>query len=497
MIDLTALGNMSVDNDALEHRLAVDALHRATAIYTAEPVVERLLARINWPAERRILADPSCGDGAFIVAAVTKALSSKRFDDEALCSILVGWEVHPEACTQARARVATTLVAFGREPAQAACTAATIVRNADFLTDGPTSPRFDVIAGNPPYLRWVNVPARLRDIYASHVPAYAASDMLHSFLDRCVSTLRPDGDIVFVTSDRWLFNTGAAKLRSALGETVCLEHLERLDARSTFYRPKQRRPGTPPRIHPVAVHLRRGTGRSLTEQAIYPGVQPGHYDGFITLGAIASVRLAPWLGTPGIFVIDEEDLVKSGIPQRYLVPAIDTDDIVAGELQVPSRFAIVTNPTEQPCAEILAHLEKHMHRMAPRGRRAKLWMPPESFHRFGLDAPSLLVPRIAKEPRAITVPPGHLPINHNLSIVSGDPATLTWVRWALSRPLATQWVREHAAPLENGYFSLTTTLLRQLPMEPLPAGQRPLDAMIRPGNADQCHIPNATIDHER
>jgi len=453
----------------LEHRLAIEALHRATAIYTAEPVVERLLARIDWPAGTRTLADPSCGDGAFIVAAIAKALRAERLDDEALCSILAGWEVHPDACTQARARVAAMLVSFGRPAAQAASTAARIIRHADFLTDGPTAPSYDVIAGNPPYLRWVNVPELLRALYMRHVPPYATSDMLHSFLDRCVSALRPGGDIVLVTSDRWLFNAGAAKLRSALGQSVGLHHLERLDARSTFYRPKQRRAGTPPRIHPVAVHLRHGTGMALTQQAIFPGVEPGRYDGYAKLEDIATVRLAPWLGTPGVFVLDAAGAAASGIPARHLVPAIDTDDIVAGQLRPATRFAIATSPTETPCPEILAHLERHMHRMAARGRRATPWLPPESFHRLDLSGPSLLVPRIAKEPRATAVPPGHLPINHNLSIVCADAATLAWISWALARPLAAQWVREHAAPLENGYYSLTTTLLRQLPIEPLPA----------------------------
>jgi hypothetical protein len=450
----------------LEHRLAIEALHRATAIYTAEPVVERLLARIDWPAGSRTLADPSCGDGAFIVAAIAKALRALRLDDDALCSILAGWEVHPDACTQARARVAATLVSFGRSSAQAAGTAARIIRNADFLTDGPTAPSYDVIAGNPPYLRWVNVPALLRALYTRHVPVYASSDMLHSFLDRCVSALRADGDIVLVTSDRWLFNSGAAKLRNALGQSVGLHHVERLDPRSTFYRPKQRRAGTPPRIHPVAVHLRHGTGMPLTEQAIYPGVEPGCYDGYATLADIATVRLAPWLGTPGVFVLDAAEAAASGIPARYLVPAIDTDDIVAGQMRAATRFAIATSPTEAPGAEIIGHLERNMHRMAARGRRATTWLPPESFHRLDLSAPSLLVPRIAKEPRATDIPPGHLPINHNLSIVCADAATLSWIRWALARPLAAQWMREHAAPLENGYYSLTTTLLRRLPVEP-------------------------------
>lgn len=467
MLDLVHLAQHGEPDAAQARREAIEMLHRATAIYTAEPVVERLLARVDWPADGRTLVDPSCGDGAFLVAAIRRATSIGRLSDEALCAALSGWEVHPEACSLARARVAQALVAAGRPTVQALRLAVHIVRQGDFLTDGPSVPTYDIIAGNPPYLRWVNIPAVLRGDYARHVPTYALHDMLYSFLDRCAHTLRPGGDILFVTSDRWLFNSGAARLRDALGRTVNLSHVERLEASSTFYRPKLRRAGTPPRIHPVAVHLRRGDGTALTREAMYPGVERGQYEEYERLGDLATVRLAPWLGSPGIFVIDTATATASRIPLQHLVPAIDTDDIDLDTLRPPVRFAIVTRPDVEPCAEIKAHLAASMHQMAARGRKGRPWMPPESFHRMNLQVPSLLVPRIAKSPRAIPIPAGHLPINHNLSIVTAQEETLSRIRWALSRPLAQRWVQEHAAPLENGYFSLTTTLLRKMPIEPM------------------------------
>jgi hypothetical protein len=92
-------------------------------------------------------------------------------------------------------------------------------------------------------------------------------------------------------------------------------------------------------------------------------------------------------------------------------------------------------------------------------------MPPESFHNRDLTQPCLLVPRIALTPTAVRVPAGILPINHNLSIVTGSAETLDRVERALQSPLAREWVSSHAARLENGYFSLTTKLLRKLPVD--------------------------------
>jgi hypothetical protein len=455
------------DNDQAAARMAaVDAVHNATAIYTAEPVVMNLLNQVNWPNGDARLVDPSAGDGMFLGCALTKALSAHAFDDEDLPSVIEGWEIHPHACAQARARIEAILVAHGRPAAFANELAAKIVHNRDFLTDGPEAPTWDVIAGNPPYLRWVNVPDLLKDLYASCVPKYASRDMLHSFLDRCARTLRPGGEIALVTSDRWLFNDGAGELREKLGERLAIRHLERLDVTTAFYRPKQRRAGTPPRIHPISVVLSSEGAMAMTKAPIYPDATPGRYAGMPTLGEIAEVRLAPRMGPHGIFVMTADEARAADIPMEWLVPAIDTDDICDGLLGMPTRYVLRTKRNEIPCAEVLAHLERTIHRMPKQSRRKTLWLPPESFAKFDLTRPSLLIPRIArtKTTRAIRVPAGILPIEHNLSIVAGDDATLNRVEAAIATDLAQQWIQEHAARLEGGFVSLTTTHLRNLPI---------------------------------
>jgi len=180
------------------------------------------------------------------------------------------------------------------------------------------------------------------------------------------------------------------------------------------------------------------------------------------LGEIASVSLAPWLGTKGIFVVDKETAAK--LPAEHLVPAIDTDDIRDGQLQEPTRYAIRTSPDCSPPLAIMDHLEVNRHRMAKRGLRKTPWLPPESWHKRPLDKPLLLVPRIARSLRPVRVPPGILPINHNLSIVAAGKRSLDEIEDLLLSEESNDWMRTHAARLEDGFFSLTTRLLRQLPV---------------------------------
>ncbi len=91
-------------------------------------------------------------------------------------------------------------------------------------------------------------------------------------------------------------------------------------------------------------------------------------------------------------------------------------------------------------------------------------MPPEPFHRFDLSQPSLLVPRIAKTLKPVRVPAGILPVNHNLSIVRAGSMTLDDIEVLLNSTAANEWIEHRAARLENGYRSLTTRLLRALPV---------------------------------
>lgn len=450
-----------------EREEAINALHYATAIYTAAPVVDDLLDAVDWPRGNRRLVDPSCGDGIFLGRALARLLRERpKVREDELLDVLQGWELHPSAAQQSRARVAELLEDQGWEPGKARAASERMVRQADFLTAGPTGPYCHVLAGNPPYLRFTNLHQLLRAEYQAALPAYACSDLLHSFLDRCASVLMPDGEVALVTADRWLFNVGAAKLRESLGSRLGIDRLQRLDPTSAFYRPKDRRAGSPPRIHPVSVVLRPSSVAAIPLSAapVFPDKQeqPNQKPG-ITLGEIAKVTLAPWLGTNGIFVVDEA--TAASLPAEHLVPAIDTDDIRDGQLQTPTRYAIRTTPDCPPPPAIMAHLEANMHRMAKRGLRKIPWLPPESWHKRNLNEPILLVPRIARSLRPVRVPPGILPVNHNLSIVAADRVTLDEIEEMLSSKEANEWMQAHAARLESGFYSLTTTLLRQLPVQ--------------------------------
>jgi hypothetical protein len=164
-------------------------------------------------------------------------------------------------------------------------------------------------------------------------------------------------------------------------------------------------------------------------------------------------------------VITGETATQLANKDATLIPAVDTDDIdpKLDTLLTLTRFAIRTYRDQPPVPAVTKHLLAQRARMPKLGQNRPYWVPPEPIN-LPLDKPSLLIPRIARRIRAIPLPAGVLPINHNLSIVSTTDRSLDDLKALLISDNSHAWLQRNAAQLENGYYSITTRLLRRLPI---------------------------------
>lgn len=430
----------------------IEAIHAGTAIYTASVEVEELLDKLEWPKRGGRILDPAAGDGNMIVAAMRRLRPAAG--DHAAAARVQGYEFHEESVIEARRRVADELVTCGWCPAEAERAAKASVHLRDFLIDR-TSEIFENIIANPPYWRRSRLPAGYAEIFDACTPHYARGDLLHAFLTKIVDITTDKSRIGLITSDRWLINSGAGAVRAKVGARFKVESIRRLDPKSAFHRPKNKIKDTPPRVHAVSMLITQ-EGRDLTKDSFFIEEVP-EVDG-LPLGDIVSLRLAPWLGPDGMFMVSEE----VDIPDSSLVPCVEPSDICpkTGKIGPIRRWAIVTGD-ERPCEKVIQHLKKTLHGMPARGRRKTLWHPPERFDRhLPLKHDAILVPRLAPKLRAISLPAGHLPTNHSLVIASGhDPEK---IRKMLEDPRVQAQADAIAPPIESGYRSYTATLLRRL-----------------------------------
>lgn len=450
---MTAQQSLTFAVDAMAE--AVEAIHHGTAIYTAVPEIEALLDRLGWPDRGTSLLDPGAGNGGFLVAALDR-IALRADDVDTACAAVHGYEFHPGAANAARRAVSEHLTGRGWNACSARIASERIVEIKDFLLSPVPVGEWDVIAANPPYWRYANLPPEYRFEYDVKVEAHARADLLYAYLQRAADIVAPGGRIGLITADRWLLNAGSSELRERIGARYAVEDVRRLKSHSAFYRPKSRTRGTPARVHPVALVLSPdGVGRTLGRDAFMIEDLP-MVEG-IPLSKVATVRLAPWLGPDGIFVVRD----RTGLPADRLIPCYEPEDCGRDEeLPEPTRWAIATDRSE-PEASVLRHLDSRLEAMPPRGRQNLRWLPPEPFFgRLPLDVDAVLVPRISKGVRAIRLPAGSMPVNHNIVVVSGIPVER--LRTILKDPRVQAQADALALRLENGYRSYTTTLLRQL-----------------------------------
>ncbi|NMF89192.1 Eco57I restriction-modification methylase domain-containing protein [Aromatoleum petrolei] len=155
-------------------------------VFTPEAVVRAMLAlRRN----RGRVLEPSCGDGAFL-----RHLPGA-----------VGIEYDAAHCPPGATRM-------------------------DFFAY-PESERFDTIIGNPPYVRFQDIPAATRELlHDEHFDG--RSNLYLFFIEKCLRHLAPGGELIFITPRDFLKVTSAVKLNRLMmaGGTIT-DAIELGDAR--------------------------------------------------------------------------------------------------------------------------------------------------------------------------------------------------------------------------------------------------------------------------
>src|SRR5690606_28411081 len=88
----------------------------------------------------------------------------------------------------------------------------------DFLLV-PLEGEFDVVVGNPPYVRQELIPDVLMAEYrARYRTIYDRADLYVPFIERSLDALRKGGQLGFICADRWMKNRYGALLRKKVAE---------------------------------------------------------------------------------------------------------------------------------------------------------------------------------------------------------------------------------------------------------------------------------------
>lgn len=204
-------------------------------VNTKSSVVSKMLDLVNYKPNVNLskikILEPSAGTGAFAHEILTRLhTSSKIFKfsfAEALSNIYL-CELNKEIATELKNSIIDYLSDLKIVEVKInyfIC---------DFLQLELQS-KFDIIIGNPPYVRNENIPEVLRSKYQALFSTFShRSDLYIPFYEKSLGLLKRNGILSFVCSNRWLKNQYGIKLRQLITRHFRIESIIDLEKADIF-----------------------------------------------------------------------------------------------------------------------------------------------------------------------------------------------------------------------------------------------------------------------
>ncbi len=200
-------------------------------VFTRRWVVDLILDLVGYTAAEdlgaRVLIEPSCGTGAFLLPIVDRLIeSSARLGRnlQAQTAAIRAYDLLDANAERTRKAVALRLVEAGLADDEARDLARAWISTGDFLLHDHEPNSADYVVGNPPYVRLENVARPIMDAYRRACPTMRGrSDIYVGFIERGLDLLKPGGALSYICADRWMRNQYGADLRQLITRSYAVE----------------------------------------------------------------------------------------------------------------------------------------------------------------------------------------------------------------------------------------------------------------------------------
>jgi adenine-specific DNA-methyltransferase len=212
-------------------RLSSGAREAKGVVYTKPWVVDLILDLVGYRSDAdlatMVAVEPAAGEGAFLVPMVRRLLTSLQLHErtvEDAKRALLAYELDSEASTWARELVVKELTDADIPRREAERTAAGWIVEGDYLLSSTSAPRADVVVGNPPYIRYDDLPEDLlRSYKAVCRTMIGRCDVYVGFIEAGVRQLKAGGRLGFICADRWMRSAYGAELRRFIADNASVE----------------------------------------------------------------------------------------------------------------------------------------------------------------------------------------------------------------------------------------------------------------------------------
>lgn len=498
---------------AAVEQLASGGAEERGAVFTRPEVVEFILDlvgyRVGKPLHLFRLLEPSFGGGDFLVIAVRRLVESYRLhggvDPVAdLAPAIRGVELHRATYEETASSLRRELQSLGLTSEDSDTLVATWLLCADFLLT-PIEGKFDIVVGNPPYIRQEMIPQALIEEYRHRYSTiYDRADIYVPFIERSLEILAERGGLSFICADRWMKNRYGGPLRKLVSERFHLRAFvdmvdtpaflsdviaypaifvignERGNITRIAKRPAIDRGG----LQDLANAL-TGDGANGSVQevgAVAAGSEPWLLEGFESLAIVrrlearfpaleeagCRVGIGVATGNDDAFIGKLEEL---DVEDDRKLPLVMTRDIINGIVQ--SRGLGVINPFRdegglvdlESYPRLKRFLEARYDQIA---RRHVAQKSPKNWYRT-IDriypdlvmSPKLLIPDIKGEAHIVYDAGSYYP-HHNLYFITSQVWDLQALQAVLLSGIARLFVATYSTKMRGGYLRFQAQYLRRI-----------------------------------
>jgi len=193
-------------------------------VYTPFHIVDKILRHCGFYeadlSEKRML-DPACGDGRFLVPMARFIIGNTPIEQlAARLERLHGWDIDQKALHQCRENLDALIAPLG-------ISIRWNLRKCDALKQWRSREKYDLIVGNPPYIRIQHLPETQRKYIQKHYSfcSTGSTDAFIAFFQLATKLLAPDGLCGMITPNSYLVSESGGPLRRYFQNHRNLKHI--------------------------------------------------------------------------------------------------------------------------------------------------------------------------------------------------------------------------------------------------------------------------------
>lgn len=201
-------------------------------VFTKPEIVSFMLDEVGYKASYNLssisIMEPSCGEGEFIIEIIRRLKqSSLTFGfnlDEAYHKSVFASDIDADKITVCINRIKTEFPEI-KHPEQNF-----FVEDYLLCSHKPV----DIIIGNPPYIRYEEIPEDKLAQYKTFPTFYYRADIYVLFFEKSLAQLNPGGKHCFICANRWMKNKYGKLLRRLIADHYFIEKIVNMESVDAF-----------------------------------------------------------------------------------------------------------------------------------------------------------------------------------------------------------------------------------------------------------------------